>query len=165
MYPLFFFIIAIVAAIIHLKASSDELSFKRIVKILLAYIIPLNIGLQGIIAFIAHHYYGPETAKMIGWAPNSPFQAEIGFANLGLGLVGLLSIFFARGFWLATTIVTAVLFFGAASVHIQEQAHGDFAPYNSGPFLYIGDIFIPAVFLILALIYTVQHRFFRDHQV
>ena len=160
MYTLITFICAIIAATIHLAISRHPLTFKRFIDIYLAYILPVSIGLMGIIGFIAHIFYGPETAKMIGWPPNNPFQLEIGMANLAMGVAGILCIWFRKRFWLATVIFSGIFILGAAHVHMIEMEKGNFAPYNSGVFLYVGDILIPIIYIILTCVYFFQHRLY-----
>ncbi len=161
MYPTLLFVIALFGALIHFWVSKKR-SFQRLVELLLAYIIPISIGVGTLLGFIAHAFYGPEIAAQIGWPPNNPFQFEVAIANLAVAICAFLCIWQRRGFWLATTIFAGVYFLGAAYGHIiQMVVHHDYSPYNTGVFLYIGDILIPAIYLTLMGIYTLQHRFFR----
>jgi hypothetical protein len=41
------------------------------------------IGISNLINFAFHVFFGDTAAKFIGWE-NSPFQAEVGFASLGV---------------------------------------------------------------------------------
>lgn len=164
MYPLFLFVIAIIAASIHLAFSKQKNTFKRIIEILLAYIIPLNIGTVCLIGFIAHVFFGPQVAALIGWPAHNPFQFEVGIANLSLSVAGFLCIWQRRGFWIATVLISGIFFLGAAYGHlVQMIVHNNYSPYNAGIFLYIGDIAIPSVYLILTLIYCIQNKWFREH--
>jgi hypothetical protein len=45
------------------------------------------IGISNLINFVFHVFFGDTAAKFIGW-DNSPFQAEVGFASLGIGIAG-----------------------------------------------------------------------------
>ncbi|MCX7125340.1 MAG: hypothetical protein NTU49_06255 [Gammaproteobacteria bacterium] len=47
------------------------------------------VGLSGLWGFAVHVFYPDLAAKFIGW-PNSPFQFEVGVANLGMGVAGVL---------------------------------------------------------------------------
>lgn len=69
-------------------------------------------------------------ARAIGWE-TSPFQFEVGLADLGMGLAGLYAAF--RGFEarLAATLVLACFLVGAGIGHIREiVSAGNFAPGN-----------------------------------
>ncbi|MFZ0565927.1 MAG: DUF6790 family protein [Chlamydiales bacterium] len=164
MYPLALFIIAVLAACIHFFISKKK-TFARFIELSLAYMIPLNIGVATLIGFISHAFFGPETAEQIGWPAHNPFQFEVAVGNLAMSAAGFLCIWQKKGFWLATTIFSGIFFLGAAVGHIvQMVVHGNYSPYNSGPFLYIGDIAIPLVYLTLALIYSAQNRFFKSFE-
>lgn len=162
MYPLILFIIAIILATIHLIISNKKCTFKRIIEMLLAYIIPINIGIATLLGFIAHAFYGPETAAKIGWPPNNPFQFEVAIGNLSMSVAAFFCIWQRKGFWMATTIFSGIFFLGAAYGHlVQMIAYRDHSPYNTGIFLYIGDIAIPLFYLLLTLIYSAQNKFFK----
>lgn len=161
MYPLILFVLALVAAIMHLLISRPAVTATRTIEVLLSYIIPLNIGVGSLIAFVGHAFYGPHIADLIGWPPGNPFQSEVAAANLALGVAGLIGIWWRQGFWLATSLIGALFAFGAAYVHFLEKSQGDTASYNTGVFLYTGDLLIPAVFLILSYFYGAGHNFFK----
>jgi len=162
MYLVVLFVIAILCATVHLFVSKKKVSFKRIIEILLAYIIPFSIGIASLLGFIFHAFFGPETAARIGWPPNNPFQFEVAIGNLAMSVAGFLAIWQRRGFWMATTIFSGVFSLGAAYGHIVQMLGGNHAPYNSGVFLYLGDIVIPIIYLVLTGIYTYQNKFFRN---
>ena len=49
------------------------------------------IGISNLINFVFHVFFGDTAAKFIGW-DNSPFQAEVGFASLGIGIAGVIAL-------------------------------------------------------------------------
>jgi hypothetical protein len=59
---------------------------------LLRYLFIFPLGLLGLWAFAGHSFFPEQAAAAIGWTP-SPFQFEVGYANLGLGLVSLYAAF------------------------------------------------------------------------
>lgn len=162
MYPLVLFIIALIASSLHLVFSKKTATFKRIVEILLAYIIPLNIGVATLIGFVAHAFYGPEIAAQIGWPAHNPFQFEVAIGNLAISVAGFVSIWQRKGFWMATSLFSGIYFLGAAYGHFVQMARGDMSPYNTGIFLYVGDVAIPLIYLGLTLIYCINNKFFRS---
>jgi len=160
------FVIALCLAIGHLFLTKQPKTAKRTVELLLAYIIPLNIGVATLIGFVGHAFYGPEVAKLIGWPAGNPFQFEVAIGNLAMSVAGFLSIWQRKGFWLATTVFSGVYFLGAAYGHFVQMAQGDTSPYNTGLFLYVGDIVIPMVYLILTGIYAYQNKWFgRENEI
>lgn len=163
MYPIIFFTIAIIAATTHLFVSKKKKTPERITGIYLTYLIFFNIGLQGIFAASGHILMPNAIAEQIGWPTGSPFQFEIGIANLAVGVAGVLCVWFGAGFKLATVVINSVFLFGAAYGHFVQQAKGDTSPYNTGVFLYFGDIIIPALILILMLVYYIKFRVHTKH--
>ena len=92
-------------------------------------------------------------AGFIGWA-QSPFQAEVGFASLGIGIAGLLAFRAGLPFRVAAYIPPAVFSLGAAGGHVYQMivAH-NYSPGNVGLVLPT-DIILPAVgFVLLWLSY------------
>lgn len=152
MYPLFFFSFAIIASLIHISRTKKRTSAK-LAEIFLMYLIFFNIGVQGVFAFMGHAFMAGQIAREIGWPIGSPFQFEVAVANLGMGVAGLLGIFWKKTYWLAVLIMSSVFIFGAAYGHFVQMAKGDMSPYNSGIFLYVGDIIIPTIIVIVAIWY------------
>ncbi|MBN2438673.1 MAG: hypothetical protein JXL20_08745 [Deltaproteobacteria bacterium] len=135
---------------ISLIKNRKDLSRLKVVETILFYILFINVGLSGLMAFYGHAFMADKVAATIGWAPGSPFQFEVAVANLAFGVLGVLCIRFRDGFWLATGIGYATFLFGAAYGHIREIiTAGNFAVNNAGPILYIGDIGMPSLILIL----------------
>jgi len=91
--------------------------------------------------------------EFIGWA-QSPFQAEVGFASLGVGIAGVIAFKSSLPFRFATLIPPWAFSLGAAGGHFYQMivAH-DFSPGNVGLVLPI-DILMPIVgFVFLWLSY------------
>ena len=78
------------------------------------------IGGQGITAGCLHIFFGPKIAASIGWKP-SPFEYEVGVANLGIGVAGIMAGSYGRQYWLALIIVSTIFLWGAAIGHIWEM--------------------------------------------
>lgn len=109
----------------------------------------LFVGIGGVYGFITHGFMGEIAAKEIGWA-NSPFQWEVGVANLVFGVLGILSACSkSRGFRLATVLGLMVWFWGDAAGHIYQMViANNFAPGNAGTWFWL-DLISPAVILFL----------------
>jgi len=122
---------------------------------LLRYLFIFPLGLQGLWAFAGHVFLTERVAASIGW-PVSPFQLEVGMANLGIGLASLYAAF--RGFEarLAASLAAGAFLIGAGVIHIKEiLATGNLAPGNAGPIM-VTDFLTPiAVFVLLYLSHTV----------
>jgi hypothetical protein len=104
------------------------------------------IGWAGIGAAVSHILFGRKTSASIGWAP-SPFEAEVGFANLGMGVAGVMAAGQEPAFWLALIVVNAVFRVGCGIGHIRQMIRQrNFAPNNTSILLI--NFGVPA-FLIL----------------
>ena len=110
----------------------------------------LSLACQSLWAGYAHIFYTERVAQSIGWAA-SPFQHEIGAANLGIGLGAIAaSILGLTAAW-AIFFVAASFSWGAAAVHISDMFRkGNFAINNVGPILW-WDILTPLTLLIALL--------------
>lgn len=152
MHEVFFLGLVVIGTVIHLLVSSRTRTAKRIVEVFLLYLLVICIGGGGLLAFYAHTFMADSVAINIGWAPGSPFQFEVAVSNLAFGTLGVLCIWLRGNFWLAAGLASAVFRFGAAFGHIRDaMVHKNYAPYNVGAVLCVGDIFIPFLILILLL--------------
>jgi len=143
-----FFIIGLLAAWISLINKPKPLGISTIAEAFFSYYLLFTIGLNNLLNFIFHVFCGDMAAKFIGWE-NSPFQAEVGFASLGVGIAGVIAFKSSLPFRFATLIPPVCFSLGAAGGHIYQMivAH-NFSPGNVGLVLPI-DIIIPIVGLLL----------------
>lgn len=153
MFPVILFVIGITAAIIRVVVSKTKLTRTEKTRIFLLYLIVMNIGAAGLYAFMGHAFLANKVAEEIGWPTGSPFQFEIAIANLSYGLLGFLCIFIRGRFWMAVVIGNCIFLWGAAYGHFVQMTKGDKSPYNTGIFLYAGDIIIPLIIFILMVYY------------
>src|SRR4030095_16843647 len=146
-------IIGLVAAWISLVRKPRPLKINTVAEAFLSYYMLFPIGISNLINFVFHVFFGDGAAKFIGWE-NSPFQAEVGFASLGVGIAGILAFKASLPFRFATLIPPWCFSLGAAGGHIYQMitAH-NFSPGNVGLVLPI-DILMPFVgFVFLWLSY------------
>jgi hypothetical protein len=61
-----------------------------LIEAIFSYFILFSIALSYLYNFVLHVFFGEMTARFIGWA-DSPFEREVGFANLGFAVVGFLA--------------------------------------------------------------------------
>ncbi len=110
------------------------------------------VGLMGLWAALGHIVFAEQAAQAIGWAP-SPFQFEVGVANLGIGAAGIIAAFYRDwGFRAAVAVVTCGFLGGAAVGHVVQIAEtGNMATGNAGPILYT-DILTPLSLLVLLVL-------------
>lgn len=145
--------IALLAFIIHV-ALMKQRSTKKIVEISLLYLLVISVGAGALISGFMHVFNGPATAKMIGWQPGSPFQYEVGVADMAFGLICVLCIFFRGSFWIAAIISNSVFLLGCMIGHIRSLSESDnLAAYNIGPNIIIADLILPLLLIGLYLVY------------
>jgi len=163
-YFLTFLLIGLAAAFLSLLNKPKPLTISTVSEALFSYYLFFTIGINNLVNFVFHVFFGDIAAKFIGWE-NSPFQAEVGFASLGIGIAGVIAFRASLPFRFATLIPPAVFSLGAAGGHIYQMiAAHNFSPGNVGLVL-PSDIVIPIVgFIFLWLSYkhpklgTANHR-------
>ncbi len=151
MFQVIFVVLALVAASIHLAFSPASRSTRSAVaKTYLLYFLFIYVGLMGLLTAYAHVFRPLQTSASIGWV-TSPYEYEVGMADLTMGVLGILCLWFRGNFWLATAIGNGVWFLGDAIGHIRQiTLNNNHAANNSGIFL-ITEIITPVVVLLLAL--------------
>jgi Family of unknown function (DUF6790) len=84
-YCVTFFIIGLIAAGISLLNKPKPLRIGEVGEAFFSFYLLFAIGINNLINFVFHVFLEDTAAKFIGWE-NSPFQAEVGFASLGVEL-------------------------------------------------------------------------------
>lgn len=106
-------------------------TFREVCTNLLFYQLTISITLSGLIGFWGHVFKSDMIAEQIGWSKGSPFQKELGYAELGFAIAGIMCIWHGREFWLATIVLITPLFILAGINHIREiVVNKNFHPYN-----------------------------------
>ena len=116
----------------------------------LRYIFIFPLGLPGLWAFVGHVMFPVQAAAAIGWPP-SPFQFEVGYANLGLGLASLYAAFTTFYARVAVAIAASCFLVGAGIGHVHDiMAYDNLTPGNAGPIL-VTDFLTPMAVLVLLI--------------
>jgi len=141
-------IIGLIASFISLYFKNKTLTKSSIIEALTSYFFLFSIGIGYIYNFVMHVVFAEYTAKFIGWA-NSPFQLEVGFVSLGIGIAGLIAFKKNMAFRVATFIPPAIFLWGAAGGHIYQiiKTH-NYSPGNAGVILWT-DMLLPVIGFIL----------------
>jgi hypothetical protein len=117
---------------------------------LLGWVLLLPIGVTGLWAGIMHVAFPRMAAAYIGWEV-SPFQYEVGLADLAIGLTACIAFWRAWEFRAAAVCAATVFLLGDAVGHVQQMASaGNFAPGNAGVPFYM-DIIAPALAVALLI--------------
>lgn len=156
-----FFFLTIFVAILYIfisKFKNKPLGKKRIVEIFLLTFLVLSVGIGSIWAFIGHYFLSAQVAASIGWASGNPFQQEVAFANLAIGVLGVLCYWIRGNFWTATVISSSIFLLGDSYVHIINMLQfANYAPGNAGSVLYM-DIIGPIIIIILLIVYRAMEK-------
>lgn len=135
-----------------------EWNWPRVVEVFLSYVLFFCVGVMGILGAYAHLFMGAEVAKLIGWAPGSPFQYEVGMANFSYGVLGLMSFWVRGSFWGAVIVGWSIFVLGCFVGHIMDYIfHDNTAPYNIGLQIWLWDFIVPLL-LIGLYKFHLKHR-------
>ncbi len=117
----------------------------------LSWILLLPIGLTGVWAGIFHIFFAQRAASYIGWE-TSPFQFEVGMADLAIGFTACVAFHASRGFKAAAITAASVFLLGDAAGHIREMViAGNFQPGNAGVPFYT-DVLCPVLAIALLIV-------------
>jgi Family of unknown function (DUF6790) len=118
---------------------------------LLRWLLLLSVGLQGVYTFVVHVFFSEYSARNIGWAV-SPFQYEVGIADLTVGVLGIIAFWSNFSFRVAAVIAAVVWYGGDAIGHVRQMivAH-NFAPGNAGPWFWT-DVLVPILLIACAIL-------------
>ena len=116
----------------HLLLDRQARTPARRIELFTVYLLAISVGANGLSGAFGHLFLSDLIAEAVGWPAGSPFQLEMGFANLLIGLLGLMSISRRDGFRTATILATTIIGLGATSVHLWDIAvAGNLSPGNT----------------------------------
>jgi hypothetical protein len=157
-FTLTFLVLGLVATVVMLLRAPKPLTAPTVVEALFEPFLLFSIGFSFFYNFIVHNYFGDMAARFIGW-PNSPFQAEVGYASLGFAAVGILARRRSFDLRLAAIVGPSIFLLGAGLGHIRQiMLTNNHAPGNAGWVLY-SDFVIPVIGLLLL---WMQHHYQRS---
>ncbi len=144
---LFFAAVALIGAAIHAHRERDR-GAARTLEIFLVWWMVVAVGIAAIFGAMFHLFDGPSTAREIGYTNgDGGFQTEVGFADLAIGVLGVLCARFRDGFLLAAVIAVSIAYLGDAYGHLHQEAVNDnHDPDNTGLLLW-SDFVVPLVAL------------------
>lgn len=139
--PALLFVLAFVVALLRRR---DRPLTER----LLSWILLLPIGVTGLWAGIFHVFFPAVAAAHIGWQV-SPFQFEVGMADLAIGVTACIAFWRDLNFQAAAVSAASIFLLGDAIGHVRQMAvAGNFAPGNAGVPFYM-DIICPLLAIAL----------------
>lgn len=98
---------------------------------LLDWLLLLSVGVAYVWAGLFHVFFPEIAAQSIGWQV-SPFQFEIGVADISVGVAAIISFWRAVPFKAAVIVYITLFSLGVTIGHLRQAMGGDFAPDNFG---------------------------------
>jgi NADH:ubiquinone oxidoreductase subunit 6 (subunit J) len=146
---LFFAAVALIGAAVQAHREGDR-DAARTLEIFLVWWMVVAVGVAAIFGAMFHLFDGPSTAREIGYTNgDGGFQTEVGFADLAIGVLGVMCARFRDGFLLAAVIAVSIAYLGDAYGHLhQEAVHDNHDPDNTGLLLW-SDFIVPLVAIAL----------------
>src|SRR5215212_2804492 len=139
-------VLPVLAATIHVALDKSCRSRQRTLEIFLLYLFGVGVANSGIAGFFGHFFLSDTVAQSIGWPKGNPFQLEVGFANLAVGVLGIVAMGRRDGFREATVIAVTVFGVGATAVHVMDLIEsGNLAPGNT--LQNVGNLLKPALLI------------------
>jgi hypothetical protein len=155
------FLLTIVVALISIfidKIKNKPLNSLIVVKTFLLSFLVISVGIGSVWAFIGHAFLSAQVAANIGWPAGNPFQLEVAFSNLAIGVLGIMCYWFRGNFWTATVIVSSIFLMGDAIVHLMNMVqYSNYAPGNAGAIFYM-DIIGPIILIVLLILYQILNK-------
>jgi hypothetical protein len=146
-FTLTFLVVGFVFSAVGIARAPRPPTAPAVVEKLFFWFIFFSIGAAYVYNGVFHIVWHEAAARFIGWA-DTPFQIELGFASLGLGLVGVIAPWKSFHMRLAAILPVASFLWGAAGIHVHSMvAAGNFAPGNAGVIFWT-DIAVPIAGLV-----------------
>jgi hypothetical protein len=104
---------------------------------LLTWMLLLSVGIEATWAGLFHVFFAKVAASSIGWEV-SPFQFEIGVADIAIGVTAIASFWGSLSFKAATVCYVTLFYAGVAIGHVREAVTAnDYSENNFGSLLLI----------------------------
>lgn len=142
-FGLVMLLLALILATLNCMIRPDQSRFALFFR----WLILLPVGMTAMFAFVMHAFFPVFTAETIGWA-NNPFQYEVAMANLGFGVIAILSFSASPGFRLAAVIGNTCWLWGDATGHVYQMVvHHNFTIGNAGSWFWM-DVLMPVLLMV-----------------
>lgn len=148
---LILFIFSFIAPFIH-QVVFNKQNTESVVILLLKYCLFFNIGCLFLTCGLGQLLYPNRIAFELGWS-FSEFQRELGFSEMSVGLLGLISNLFGYQFWLATAISAIIWLIGSAFSYLYYSLIYNATMLSTGAFVIYWNIFIALWIIVLLFLY------------
>lgn len=120
MFIILIIALGVVTGLIQLYAMNSFGDVSLVCEVLLLHQFVVTFGLIGIIGLFTNIIFADKNAESLGW-PGGPFQVKYGFSQVGLGVMGIMCIWFKGGFWLGTLVSMYIYGVSGLWSHISEM--------------------------------------------
>lgn len=145
-------VVGIVSGIVQIKTSQEPITRELASRILLLHQFVVAFGLVGIIGVITNVLYAEQEAAKLGW-PGGPFQIKYGFAQLGIGVLGVMAIWFKDHFWVAALVNMYVYGLSGLWTHTLPMIQNQKFNWNDG-----GSILLDIAYMALLTALSISAR-------
>lgn len=114
---------------------------------LVANAVTYLIGWAALGAGVTHLFFGKQISKTIGFE-KSPYELEVGFADLAMGIAGVLAARFSPDYWFAVILISSIFRVGCGVGHIRSMIRDRNFAINNTAILAIN--FVVPAFLLVA---------------
>ncbi|HVA33801.1 MAG TPA: DUF6790 family protein [Candidatus Baltobacteraceae bacterium] len=150
------FVVALCTTYAKVRRARSRRERVNVAGILWGELLLYSVGISMAYGGIFHAYFATITAPAIGWQP-SPFEYELGWMEIPVGIVAIASMWRGLEFRIASTTIFVIFSLAAAAQHVEQiLCCKNFAPNNAGVLLWFGDIFLPLLIVTCALL--ARHR-------
>ncbi len=148
--PLILFVLSLVLAAITSRSATSKAEHY------LGWFLLLAVGAASLWAGLYHVLDPQMAAKFIGWAP-SPFQFEIGVADIAFGVIGIAAFWRALEFKAAVVMYAVLFYAGVVYGHIHQVIlTANYSPGNFGVLLLLS--IINPILLVILLVAARRHQ-------
>ena len=101
------------------------------------WLLLIFVGVGGLYTGVFHLFDPAQAAADIGWK-KSPFQWEVGIADVLIGVLGVVGAYANRSFRWAVVLAFTIWYWGDALGHIRQMLIADnFSPGNAGSWFWV----------------------------
>lgn len=153
-FALYLLVFGFICSLVSLGRKLKPVRRVAYVETLFSFFLLFSIGVSSIYDFLGPVFFSQYASAFIGSA-YIPYQREAGFAVLGLGIAGMISLRTGLGFRAATINISAFALWGSAGKHLYRTITADGYSLDSTGTAFWMHIFVPLIGFIF-LYY--QHR-------
>lgn len=149
--PVVMFVAAILVAVLTKRPSFAPERF-------FSWLLLLSVGVEALWGGLFHVFFPEMGSAQIGWQP-SPYEFEIGVADISLGLVAIAAFWRSLSFKSAIAVFSVLFDAGVLIGHFQQAfSANNFSPDNFGALQIVTALHIILLPILLAMTWRHRHH-------